>query len=387
MPEPARAEPIRRAAAATGGAGPDSARYGTAHRQWAQQPALSSAGRNLNSRRSSAIAAPPAGAPENTLAGSAPAHVGWAAVGRVRRPADRRRRAGPAATTPGSNAPPTAAASSPNCRSRRFARSTPAAGSARLSPASACRRLDEAMALLAELGLGAMIEIKGERRPRAADTAARRRRAASTGCGRRSCRVADSSFAADAVAGARRRRRRSPRACYRQRGARRLAAARRSGSAARRSMPTSATLAAGDRRRGRDAGYAAAAPIPSTRRRGRRHLFAWGVAAVFTDCPDVINADGRSATAAGTGRAPAIEPAGADCEAAESAGHFRPRGAAAGRRRQGHLGVERRKLGRLGGVRRRRHVLRRQCRQLRRRRRAASRSSITAAPGASATRS
>ena len=78
------------------------------------------------------------------------------------------------------------------------------------------------------------------------------------------------------------------------------------------------------------------------------------------------------------------EPVG---ETAQPAGHFGTRGAAAGRGRQGHFGVERRELGRLGGDRRRRHIFRGQRRQLRRRRRARSRSSITAAPGASATRS
>ena len=71
----------------------------------------------------------------------------------------------------------------------------------------------------------------------------------------------------------------------------------------------------------------------------------------------------------------------------QTADHFRPRGAAAGRGRQGHLGVERRELRRLGGLRRRRHLLRRQRRQLRRARPARSRRSITAARAASGTRS
>ena len=75
------------------------------------------------------------------------------------------------------------------------------------------------------------------------------------------------------------------------------------------------------------------------------------------------------------------------CEAAQADRHLRTRGPAARRRRQGHLRVQRRELRRLGGGRRRRHVLRRQCRLLRRERRARSRRSITAAPGASGTRS
>ncbi len=92
-----------------------------------------------------------------------------------------------------------------------------------------------------------------------------------------------------------------------------------------------------------------------------RTLFAWGAAAVFTDCPDVLlSAVGHQTE----GPASAGLGGVTRSEAAQRAGHFRPRSAAARRGRQGHLRVERRKLGRLGRLRRRRHVLGRQRRQL-----------------------
>ena len=275
--------------------------------------------------------------------------------------------------TSGSSARPTARHGRGRCRSaairRHRCRRLVRPGLRRRAGADARRRRS---ACCGELGLGANVEIKAEPRPRPP-----RPRAAVAdlyrGCGRRSLPPPlISSFLPRALGGgARSRAGECPRAswCARSRaiGARsrreprlRDDPRRPPASAAAPSWPRSAMRAI------------RCSPTRSMTPRGRASCSAGESLPCFRMFPDMILGGapgGCRARRYGRTRPRhrSREPLG---EAAQSAGHLRARGAAARRGRQGHLGVERRELGRLGGSRRRRHVLRRQCRQLRRRRRA-----------------
>ena len=335
-------------------------------------------------RRSSAIAARRRTRRKTRSPGSARRKALGCALGRVRRAADRRRRAGRC------------------CHDARLDRTTdgsgrglaPAAGGDR---ATRCRRAGSARAFAGERvptprrGAGARCAssasapISRSRPSRGRDRAHRRARSppALDACAGRAAAAADIELSpttrwprSRALTPAIAARRCSFDGVPRDwRGSRRAARLRDDQCRSARRSPRRSSP------RVRAAGYPVLAYTVNDPARAR-HLFDWGVTSVFSDAPDIILA------ASGTPRAGGRRAAGSSCgEAAQSAGDFRTRGAAAGRRRQGHLGLERRKLRRLGGVRRRRHVLRRQRRQLRRRRRARSRRSITAAPGASATRS
>ena len=310
-------------------------------------------------------------------------------LGRVRRAADRRRRARAAATTTGSTARPTARprlgtlplAAIRGCRCRR-------AGSPRLRRRAACRRSDEALASLARARPGANIEIKAERgragcrAPAAAVVGASR--PASTG----SAPPSSFSFLRD---GARRVARSGPATIPRgllfgglcprdwaddRRAARLHDDQCRPRRLNRRAVPRRSAPPA-----------IRCSPIRSTTRQRARRCSTGGSTSVFSDVPDIIlrvSRSGPPVLIARRRRRRRKEHVG---EAAQSAGDFRARGAAAGRGRQGHLGLERRKLGRLGGLRRRRHVLRASTPTATTRAASRSRRSITAAPGASGTRS